>query len=195
MKRRSVLAVAVLLLAGCAAPGPMLKEVGAGEAVLRDRLVVAVGRPWNQFDRGPGEGVPVWTQDGIAVDALRFYVGLKDGELIAPTPSNSPGTRPLAFKAGMQTSDIVALFEGLYSRGGSSFTLDKVEPAPFIGQAGFRFEFSAIRRSDDLRLRGVAWGAVRDGELFLICYTAPRLAFFPRGVADAEAVARSARVR
>ena len=45
-----------------------------------------------------------------------------------------------------------------------------------------------------MRLRGMAWGAVRNGELFLITYTAPRLAFFPRGVNDAEAVARSARI-
>jgi hypothetical protein len=32
------------------------------------------------------------------------------------------------------------------------------------------------------------------GELYLITYTAPRLAFFPRGVVGAEAIAKSARL-
>jgi hypothetical protein len=139
--------------------------------------------------------VPTWTQDGVTVDTLRFYVALKDGELIAPTPSEPKGQAALAFKSTMQTGEVVALFEGLYSRGGSSFTLDKVEPAPFAGGTGFRFEFSSIRKADDVRLRGIAWGAVRNGELWLISYTAPRLAFFPRGLGSAEAIAKSARVK
>ena len=58
-----------------------------------------------------------------------------------------------------------------------------------------RFEFSSIRRSDDVRLRGVGWFAVRNGELWAITYVAPRLAFFPAGIGEAEAIARSARIK
>lgn len=188
---RGAAALALVLFAGCA----QMSHVASGDAVVKDRMLVTVERAWNQFQRGVADGTPTWTQDGISVDALRLYVGLKDGELIAPTPNEPKGQMALAFKAGMQTQDVVSLFEGLYSRGGSSFTLDKVEPAPFLGGAGFRFEFSSIRKSDDVRLRGIAWGAVRNGELWLISYTAPRLAFFPRGVAAAEAIAKSARVK
>jgi hypothetical protein len=172
--QRAAAGLAFALLAGCA----QMSHVTTGESVIKDRLMVTVERGWNQFARGLGDNVPTWTQEGVTVDTLRFYVALKDGELIAPTPS-----------------EVVALFEGLYSRGGSTFTLDKVEPGNFLGGPGFRFEFSSIRKSDDVRLRGVAWGAVRNGELWVITYTAPRLAFFPRGVTAAENIARSARVK
>lgn len=193
MNRRLALALAAatLFIAGCA----QVSHVATGDVTLKERMTVTVDKAWNQFENGLGDGTPTWTQDGITVDALRFYVALKDGALLAPTPSEPKGQKPLAFKAAMQTSEIVNLFEGLYSRGGSTFTLDRVEPAPFGGQAGFRFEFSSIRKEDDVRLRGIGWGAVRNGELFAITYTAPRLSFFARHVASAEAIARSARLR
>jgi len=190
IRRAALLIGAALLLASCA----QLSQVATGQVVVRERLVVDVDKVWNQFEYTLNDGTPTWTQQGITVDALKFYVGLKDGALIAPTPSEPKGQVPLAFKAGMQAADIVALFERLYSRGGSTFTLDKVVPMPFVGGNGYRFEFSSIRKADDVRLRGVGWFAVRHGELWAITYTAPRLAFFPAGIAEAEAIARSARV-
>jgi hypothetical protein len=184
-------AIALLWLSGCA----QVSHVASGEVTLRERLVVTVDKPWNQFERGLGDDTPTWTQDGITVDSLRFYVGLKDGALLAPTPSEPKGQKPLAFKATMQTNEVVALFEGLYSRGGSTFVLDRLGPTPFAGGAGFRFEFSSIRKEDDVRLRGIGWGTVRNGELFVVTYTAPRLAFFERHVGSAEAIAKSARIK
>ncbi len=183
--------IALLWLAGCA----QVSHVASGDITLKERLVVTVDKPWNQFERGMGDNTPTWTQDGITVDTLRFYVGLKDGALIAPTPSEPKGQKPLAFKSTMQASDVVGLFEGLYARGGSTFQLDKVAPVSFAGGPGFRFEFSGIRKEDDVRLRGIGWGTVRNGELFAITYTAPRLAFFDRHLSSAEAIAKSARVR
>lgn len=186
----SGLFAAVALTAGCA----QMANVATGEVVLKDRLAVQVDRPWNQFERGLADNTMTWTRDGVTVDSLRFYIGVKDGELIAPTPAEPKGQRPLAFKASMQAAEVVELFEGLYSRGGSSFKLEKLSPDTFVGTQGFRFEFSALRKADDVRLRGVGWGAVRNGELFAITFTAPRLAFFPQHAPSAEAVARSARV-
>lgn len=194
MKRRMLLsatAALALTLAGCA----QLSVVATGELVLKNRLAVQVDRPWNQFERGLGDNTLTWTQDGISVDALRFYVAVKDGELIAPTPSEPKGQKPLAFKSAMPANEVVALFEGLYSRGGSTFTLDRMSPDTFGGKPGFRFEFSGIRKEDDVRLRGIGWATVHQGELFAITYTAPRLAFFQRHLASAEAIARSARIR
>lgn len=191
-RRRLLLALGVTVLAaGCA----QITHVATGETVVQERLTVTVDKPWNQFPNGLGEGIPTWTQDGVTVDAMRFYVGLKDGALIAPTPSEPKGQKPLAFKSGMQTAEIVALFEALHSRGGSQFTLERVQPQPFAGQPGFRFEFTQLRKLDEVRLKGVGWGGVRQGELFVITYTAPRLGFFDRHVKSAEAIAASARIR
>lgn len=64
-----------------------------------------------------------------------------------------------------------------------------------MGAPGFRFEFSGIRKSDDVRLAGVAWAVVRNGELYAITYTAPRLAFFGQHLKSAEAIAASARLK
>jgi hypothetical protein len=191
IRRLLLLSSMALLLAGCA----QLSQVATGQVVVSGRLVVDVDKAWNQFEYTLNDGTPTWTQQGITVDALKFYVGLKDGALLAPTPSESKGQAPLAFKSGMQAADVVALFERLYSRGGSTFTLEKVVPMPFAGGNGYRFEFSSIRKADDVRLRGVGWFSVRNGELWAITYTAPRLAFFPAGIAEAEAVARSARIK
>jgi hypothetical protein len=192
MNRRLALAfAATVLAAGCA----QVSHVATGDVTLRERLTVTVDKPWNQFERGLGDNTPTWTQDGITVDALRFYAGLKDGALLAPTPSEPKGSKPLAFRSTMQAAEVVALFEALYSRDGSSFQLDRLSPQTFAGQAGFRFEFSGIRMHDEVRLKGIGWGALRNGELFVITYTAPRLSFFDRHLASAEAIAKSARIR
>jgi len=195
MKQSITLRVAafalVLFMAGCA----NVSKVNTGETVVKNRLAVKVDSPWNQFERGLADNTPTWTVEGITIDALQFYVGIKDGELIAPTPNQGKGTQPLAFKANMQPADVVALYQGLFTRDGSSFTLEKLEPAEFVGAKGFRFEYALTRKVDDVRLRGVAYGAVRNGELFLINYSAPRLGFYPKYAAQVETLAKSAKVK
>lgn len=192
--RRIALLLAALVLSGCAA----VSKVATGEAVIRDRLAVTVDQPWNQFERGIADNTPTWTHEGITVDALQFYVGIKDGQVIAQardTSGSGKSEAPLTFRASMQPAEIVALYQGLLTRDGSSFTLEKLEPAEFLGQRGFRYEYSLVRKFDDVRLRGVGWGAVRNGELFVIQFSAPRLAFFSRYAPLAEKVALSARVK
>lgn len=184
-------AATTLLLAACA----QVSHVASGQVTVKNRMLVELEQGWNQFEYTLTDTTPTWTQQGITVDVLKFYVGLKSGELIAPTPAEPKGVPPLPFKTGMQAADIVALFERLYSRGGSSFTLEKVVPATFVGVSGYRFEFASLRKTDEVQLRGVVWFAVRDGELWAITYTAPRLAFFPAGIGGAETIARSARIK
>jgi hypothetical protein len=180
-----------LFAAGCA----QVSHVATGDVTLRERLTVTVDKAWNQFERGVGDNTPTWTQDGITVDALRFHVALKDGALIAPTPSEPKGTKPLAFRSTMQPAEIVGLFEAAFTRDGSTFQLERLTPQTFAGHPGFRFDFSAVRKYDEVRLKGVGWGTVRNGELFVISYTAPRLSFFDRHLASAEAIAKSARIK
>jgi len=195
MNRRLLLAATVCaatLLAGCAAP---ITHVVSGSVTVRERLVVDVATSWNQFENGEFAKRPTWTNEGIFVDALAFYVGLKDGDLLAPTPSEPKGAAPLTFKASMQPAEVVELFQKMWSRDGSTVTLDRIEPGPFLGGDGFRFEYTVVRKLDEVRLQGVAWAAVRNGELHAITYSAPRLAFFARYKPRVEAIAKSARLR
>jgi hypothetical protein len=95
----------------------------------------------------------------------------------------------------MKAHEIVAMFEGLYTQDGSTFTLDKIEPVTFVGEAGFKYSYTLIRRADDVRLSGVGYGAVHDGELIVINYSAPRLGFFPRYQAQIDKMALGARLK
>lgn len=178
-----------LLVSGC---GTMVSAVAEGDVVVAEKLSVKVDRPWNQFAGRMAE-VPTWTHEGIAVDALQFYVGIKDGQELPH--SSAQGSAPLIFKARMQPSEVVALFQARLTRDGSSFQLDKLEPAPFLNTQGFRFEYSLNRKSDDVQMKGEAFGAIRDGQLYVMHFSAPRLVFFPRYKSNFETLVKTAAVR
>ncbi len=186
---------AALVLAGCATP---ITKVGGGQAsVVAERLTVTSDAAWNQLPKPPGTQeayATTWTVDGTALDALHFYVGVKDGTRMGTMPQGNEA-QPIVFKAAMQPHEVVALFESLYARDGSSFKLDKLEPAEFLGGKGFRFNYTVVRKFDDVRLSGSAWATVRDGELHAITFTAPALGFHPRLASKVEAVAASARLK
>lgn len=186
IKTSFTLGLAALLLAGC---GSVVTKVETGAVTVREKITVQVSSPWNQFERGLADNSPTWTQEGITVDALRFYGGIRDGQPLTVVPNNKA---PLNYKAGMQPAEVVRLFETLHTLDGSTYQIDKLEPAEFMGQRGFRWEYSAVRKNDDVRLRGIGYGAVVNGELNAITYTAPRLAFFGKYQAMVETLIRSA---
>ena len=188
MKRILILMVSAVL-AGCAT----MAKVDSGQQVVSDRLVVDLDGPWNRFTRGVE--VPTWTVEGFTVDRLQFFVAVKDGQPNADRPRGAKEQRPLTFHASMKAHEIVALFEGLYTQDGSTFTLDRIDPVTFVGEPGFRFSYTLIRRGDDVKLSGVGYGAVHTGELTVISYSAPRLGFFPRYQAQIDKMAMGARLK
>ncbi|OGA19305.1 MAG: hypothetical protein A3H32_04215 [Betaproteobacteria bacterium RIFCSPLOWO2_02_FULL_63_19] len=180
----------MLALAGCVA----MAKVEKGERAIGDRLAVKIEGAWNQLD-GPELGpAQTWTMEGLPIDQLLLYSGVKDGDLVHA--SGGDGKRKdFAFKANMQADEIVGMFEGMLTRDGSSFKLTRLEPSSFGGLSGFHFEYTLIRKVDNVVLTGVGWGAVSKGELFAMLYMAPRLAFFARHAADVERIAMSAKIR
>jgi len=190
VRRHWLLAIAVALVCGgCAIPF----EVIEGEAsVAGGAMVVRADKGWNHMaviDRP----WTTWTQDGPAIDELRFWAGMTDGEAIAPPESSEQ--RPLSFRRTMQPHELVALFASLQARDGSAVTLQKIEPAQFVGVPGVRFRFSVLRLSDEMRLSGVGWAAVRGDQLYAMTFTAPRLDFFARHEAQVERIAKSAKAK
>lgn len=190
MKRNGFLLALVPLLASCFA----MVRVGPGTVTVRDALSVTSDGGWNRIDlpgRAAGES---WTSDGLTLDLLTFFVGLKEGEPLAPAPRGS-ARKPALFRASMLANEIVELFEEAATQDGSTFKLERLAPAPFAGAQGFRFEFSMLRKSDDVALRGIAWGAVVKERLYLVAFRAPRLHFFAKHAPRAEATARSALIK
>jgi hypothetical protein len=191
--RHVLMMFACAALAGCAA----MAKVEPGQQTVSDRLVVDLDGPWNRFNRASlaGLDVPTWTVEGFTVDKLQFFVGIKDGEVLADRPKGAKEQRPLTFHKEMKAHEIVALFEGLYTQDGSTFTLEKIEPITFVGAPGFKFSYTLIRRADDVKLSGVGYGAIRNGELNAIVYSAPHLGFFPRYQDQIEKMALGARLK
>jgi hypothetical protein len=182
-----IAAVLVLLLAGCASATKM-----HGEHTLGSRLVVNPEGPWNRIDLaifGPAE---VWTMEGVPVDQLLVYPGIRDEQVVHG--AGGPG-KSFAFRSTMQPEEVVAMFEGMLTRDGSQFKLSRLEPVSFGGGKGFRFEYSVIRRADGVVLSGLGYGTVSQGELFALLYHAPRLTFFPRHRGAVEQMARSVQIR
>jgi hypothetical protein len=183
-----LLAAAALALAGCA----NVAKISTGEVVVDNRLSFTLDAAWNQVNL-PGRARPVlWTQDGITVDALELWIGIKDGQAMIDTPKDK---RPLVFKATMAPHEVVGLFEGIYGLDGSTFTLEKLAPVTFLGGPGFRFDYTVLRKADDVRISGVGWAALKNGELVAMTFVAPRLGFFPRHLSKAERAAATARLR
>jgi hypothetical protein len=200
MKHLLALALA-LLLAACSTVTRM-----DGEQVVNHRLAVHVTQAWNRVnDPWDVDPYDTWTQEGIPLDHLRFWGGVRPGQPLMTKPalfSRAPDAkqpRVPTFRQGLTPEKLVSLFEELYATAGT-VTITRVEPAQFAGQKGVRFEFTLARRRDDLDMQGVGWVAVRPDpdfgeELFAATFVAPKLSFYQRLLPMAEAVVKTARVK
>jgi hypothetical protein len=189
--KKTLWILTALMLGACAS----VDKIERGNQTLGERLQVVIDGPWNHLnlpDAGPAQ---IWTMEGITVDELLLYSGLKDGEVIHGRSQNADNAKNFYFKSSMQPHELVALWEGALTRDGSRFKLLKLEPVPFAGQAGFRFEFELTRKFDNVQLRGLGYGTVSKGELFALLYTAPRLTFFARHRNRVERMAQSAKLK
>ena len=200
MKRFLPLLLA-LLLAACANVSRM-----QGDEVVNGRLAVHLTQAWNRVsDPWDVDPYDTWTQDGIPLDHLRFWGGVRPGQPLMTNPAlfsrepDAKAPRVPTFRQGLTPEKLVSLFEELYATAGT-VTVTKVEPTVFAGQRGVRFEFTLARRRDDLDMQGVGWVAVRPDatygeELYAATFVAPRLSFFQRLLPMAEAVVKTARVK
>lgn len=183
--------VMVLMLTGCVSAS----RVAPGENTLGERLKVTLDGAWNQI-KAPGMGpAQIWTMEGLPIDQLLIYTGLKDGEAVHATNSGTNSkSKNFNFRSSMESDEIVALFAGMLTRDGSNFKLTRLEPSKFCEANGFRFEYNLTRKVDNVQLSGIGYGAISKSELFAIIYQAPRLTFFSRHKSSIEQIALSARI-
>ncbi len=177
-----VLLLGLCVLAGCTAT--TISRIDSGQHRLGERLTVNVDGPWNHL-RGLDTGSSqTWTMDGLPVDQLQILHGIKDGQAIYAEG---------AFRSTMRPDEVVAVFESMLTRDGSTFELARLEPLSF-GDKGFRFEYSLTRKFDNVRFSGVGYVGISKGELFAILYRAPR-PMFARHQKRVEQIAQSARLK
>jgi hypothetical protein len=187
MKRYLALPL-LLWLTACVTPAVTMQS---GEQPVGDRLVILLDGSWNRIrTNGPAQQ---WTLDGMPLDDLFVYSGIKDGEAIHAVTSSS--TQPFLFHSTMRSDEIISLFEGMLTRDGSTFELKKSEPATFGGVKGYHFEFKLVRKVDGVELAGLGYGAVNQGELFSIVYVAARMTFFAKHQERVENIVRGAKIK
>jgi hypothetical protein len=172
-----------------------------GQQLVNEKLAVEVPAAWNKIqDPWGGEPYDTWTQEGMPLDHLRLWGGVRSGQPLMAKPTvffRGPGekdARVPTFRSDMGPEKLVRLFEALYATSGT-VQLTRVEPAVFAGEKGVRFEFTLARRFDDLVLHGVGWAAVHKDELYAATFVAPRASFFPRLLPMAEGVVKTARIK
>ena len=188
-------AAALCALAGCAA---QMVKVEPGQVTVKDALSLNTANAWNRFELGqqylsvaPG-AAEVWTQDGITLDALAFFVGVTQGETLGRAIS---GKKLPQFRSTMTPGEIVELYEQMVTQDGSAFALKRVAPGRFVDQPGFRFEHTITRKSDNVLLKGVGQAAVVKGKLYLVAFTAPSIYYYDRYLPQVEPLMASARIR
>lgn len=196
MKLKPWLAAAALVaLAGCA----QMVKVEPGQVTVKETLKLTTASAWNRFELqfplsvAPGAS-EVWTQDGITLDALAFFVGIEQGKTLG---SAIPGTNKKLpqFRSTMTPGEIVELYEQMVTQDGSAFALKRVAPGRFGGQPGFRFEHTITRKSDNVLLKGIAQGAVVKDKLYLVVFTAPSIHYFDRHAPQVEPLLASAEIK
>lgn len=191
MTRLLLVVILTSVLAGCAS----VRKIESGAVSVGDRLNISIEGNWNHLDFPAFKPAEVWTMEGVSVDELLIYSGIRDGQAMHPENAAGAKKKDVVFRNTMPLEEVVSMFEALLTRDDSTFRLTKVEPYPFAGRKGVRFEYERIRKADSVVQSGLGFGVIDKGELFALVYLAPRLTFFPRHKARVESMAKSVLVK
>jgi hypothetical protein len=177
-----------LLATGCAVV-ETYRPVEPGVRSIGGVYTVEPGLAWSSSTTGKLE---MWTIDGVALENLRFFTGIADGEPLPVSRAVVIDDRRPRFRSWMtaaETSDFVA--ESLY---GTQFTPKNVRPAPFGRASGFRFELSYTAR-DGVQRDALVAAAVVQQRLHLIAYEGTALYHFARYRGEVERIIGSVRLK
>ena len=186
MKRTGMIPLLVLFLGACA----QITLVEPGARAFDGRYEVRSNVAWNEVKEGH---VVVWTNDGFALQTIRFYAGLEEGDSLFVSKDE---TKPLpSFQADMRASEVSEfVVDSLESFGFQQVTATGLRPSRFGARQGFRFEMDLLT-ADGLELSAMAVAA-RDGEqLDLILYMGERHYYFPKYQEEVERLFDSITIR
>jgi hypothetical protein len=187
-------ALAALLTATPLAAAYKLVPANTPVVVGKSAMKVTPPQDWNKFPPMIGKKAEAWTLDGLNLNELSFYGGIASGETLVKERNKKDKPLP-KFNATMLLPDVVAMYETTL-RGvtdTANYTTDKVEPATFAGQPGFRFAFS-YTVADEVKRKGEGTGAIIGGKLYMIVFTGPQTHYFDRDVEKFRVIAASAKV-
>lgn len=170
MKRFLAIFATLTVLGGCAA----YSLVDAKRQTIGGAYTIEPSIQWNKVT---DEKVEVWTIDGIGLEAIRFYRGLKAGDRLFTV---SKDIKLPTYDPAMKASEVMEfVIDSIARTGAGNVEGTALRPAQFGAQPGFRFDLS-YTSSEGLWIDGLAVGATIEGKLHLILYSGPRQHYFPK---------------
>ncbi len=183
LARNILVGIAVLLLAGCAA----WTLVDTQRQTVAGRYSVAPQIRWSRIKR---DDVELWTVDGAALQAVRFFDPLDDGRALF-SGSAEPDDKLPTFRSGMTPTEVQELVVHTVERsGGAKVRASGLRPWRFGGLPGFRFEIEFLSDSG-LEMRATIAGAVDGERLLLVTYSGTRAHYYPRYLPAVEQLLQS----
>ena len=186
----------LILLVGLLSSCANVVKVESGEFKVSEHMSLTLTGAWNQLKAPSLKPAIVWSMEGVTVDQLLIYSDIKEGDTLVPNGLfDSEKNKKFIFHSTMDFSQIASLFEAKFTADGSIFNLDKIEPKVISKQKGVKLEFSVIRKTDNVKMQGLAYCVVFNNQLYALIYQAPKLTFFKRYQEDVEKMASTIIVR
>lgn len=181
--RSMLLAIAVLLLAACAAGGPL---VTPGNQRVGSRLTIDAGMEWTRMQ---GMREQLWTIDGPQLNSLHLIPHVREREFIFLGQRQTRRRPDGAFyRRGMRPDELRDLIvDGLRASGAVNVAVTNLRPADFGGREGLRFEM-AMDTGAGLKYRAMAAAFEHENGLALALFYAPTEYYFPRDEAKVSAM-------
>ena len=178
---RELAILSLVIVTGCASMEITMKSPGRHE--IGNSYSINTSRNWSHLS-GPPE---TWTIDGPALGMLRTWAAVEDGStLFVQGDQTLPQFR--SNFSPVEVAELVAdTIENLVS--GADVEVTDFQPMAFGDNDGFRFNIEYVQNG--LPNRGIAAGAIRDGKLDLLLYTAPREYYFDLYAPEVEGIIRS----
>ncbi len=179
----SIVMVAFLII-GCTQfslvePGPVSTAGGY-------KVTPAVA--WNKAREGK---VEIWTLDGLALQAVRFFDPIAAGDVLIEVKDEKAKQRMPVFRADMRASEVLEfVVDSLSISGLGGVKAENLRPFKFGPHSGYRFDISYIT-IDGGATRGIVVGAIVEDKLRLIVYTGHREHYYERFKGHAERLFKS----
>ncbi|MBI4696046.1 MAG: hypothetical protein HY749_18710 [Gammaproteobacteria bacterium] len=186
---RVVFILALLLLTGC----EQYQQVKSGRNEVGSFSVTTEAPIWNSVPSGHSPGsLPTWTVDGVTLNSLSFVSGIKDGSPLVTVHDKS---KYPVFHSDMLPNEIAELVQSTVAR---LFTATisrtgELKPLTISGQPGFELEFEFVTDDEVIR-RAFVGGTVKNGELQVVVFQAPRMHYFEKDFGHARDLIVSAKL-
>lgn len=169
--------VAAWSLSACV---PGFEKVEAGRVQVQDQLFVSTPVVWNGISK---HDRMIWTQNGVGLDELVFYLGLEPGEALIKQSAKAEKTAPMPkVLPDMSPNDMVELVvDSIVRSGGGDVRAIGLRPMPFGALDGYRFDLTYYS-DQGLRYRGAVVGAAAGKQQHLILFIAPEQHYYDQAI-------------